>query len=294
MKDKVIATDLDGTLLYPKKTVRVLSRKTNKFCKRFVSDGGDLLFVSGRTPFAAQNIAEKLDMKPNMVGCNGAFVMSEGKVVFEKFLDNHLMRECLNLVHEISDPAFILLFTPDYGMVIPRKKSKKFPRFMFVVYNFWQFNLKEKSIVSDSKFEDVLDNGKVYKLMLMYGVSKKAEEVARVTNKKLRESGLDVEFSWSGPTIEITPKGCTKSAGINFYLDYKGYKKDNVIVVGDSGNDITMFDEFPENSFCIAKAHASVKKHAAHIIKRFYNLEEYVYPSAETNKAEKMKEGKKE
>jgi hypothetical protein len=56
----------------------------------------------------------------------------------------------------------------------------------------------------------------------------------------------EAEFSWVEQCIEITPKGCSKSEGIAFYLDYNHLSRDNVLVIGDSGNDISMFEAFKE------------------------------------------------
>jgi hydroxymethylpyrimidine pyrophosphatase-like HAD family hydrolase len=57
---------------------------------------------------------------------------------------------------------------------------------------------------------------------------------------------------------------------------------DNVLVVGDSGNDISMFQAFPGRSFCMDHSLEDVKQHASFVIKRFSDIENYVYPSAET------------
>ena len=45
---KVIATDLDGTLFYPKRRVRMIKSKSLKFLRRHIDNGGRLVLVSGR------------------------------------------------------------------------------------------------------------------------------------------------------------------------------------------------------------------------------------------------------
>ena len=113
------------------------------------------------------------------------------------------------------------------------------------------------------------------------------EFIAMEINRMLREKYPEAEFSWIGEFIEITPKGCSKSQGIAFYLEYNQISKDNVIVVGDSGNDISMFAAYPENSYCMAHANDHVQKHAKHIIKRFSDLEDVLYPSEDSNHPKK-------
>ena len=46
--------------------------------------------------------------------------------------------------------------------------------------------------------------------------------------------------------------------------------------MGDSGNDIAMFKEFYENSYCIAKANINVRKHAKHVIRYFDDIEKEI------------------
>ncbi len=52
-------------------------------------------------------------------------------------------------------------------------------------------------------------------------------------------------------------------------------KDDEVVVVGDSGNDIPMLDEFP-HSFAMESAPDYVKSHAQNKIRYVYELEDYI------------------
>jgi hydroxymethylpyrimidine pyrophosphatase-like HAD family hydrolase len=55
----------------------------------------------------------------------------------------------------------------------------------------------------------------------------------------------------------------------------KNWNISDVIVIGDSGNDVPMFTMFP-NSYCMSHAHPSIKKHARHVIKRVYHLQKLI------------------
>jgi hypothetical protein len=53
-----------------------------------------------------------------------------------------------------------------------------------------------------------------------------------------------------------------------------------------------MFEAFKEESFCMEHSPEAVQKHASHVIKRFYDLESYIYPSEENSKvSDTKKEG---
>ena len=72
------------------------------------------------------------------------------------------------------------------------------------------------------------------------------------------------------------PKGCSKGESLKKYQKYKGVSDENIYVVGDSGNDISMFKEYYENSFCMKHSSPAVKKYAKHILRRFYDLQAYL------------------
>ena len=46
---KLIATDLDGTLFYPKRRLTGMIKENKKFLKSFLNSGKDVLIASGRS-----------------------------------------------------------------------------------------------------------------------------------------------------------------------------------------------------------------------------------------------------
>ena len=125
------------------------------------------------------------------------------------------------------------------------------------------------------------EDGKIYKAMVFFGFGKRKNNFAKEMNKAFREQYPDVEFSWSLIVNEVTPKGCTKGQSIAYYCDHLGIDYNDVYVVGDSGNDITMFNTFKNNSFCMKHASKIVRKYATHTVGRIYQLEKYLLPKEE-------------
>ena len=70
-------------------------------------------------------------------------------------------------------------------------------------------------------------------------------------------------------------KGINKGFGLENYIKANGYTKDEVLVCGDSGNDLYMFDCFP-HSFAMAQSPDHFKSQANHVIKRISDLEDYL------------------
>ena len=127
------------------------------------------------------------------------------------------------------------------------------------------------------KFDEIINTGHAYKLMIMFGVSKKSKQRSLEANKELfKVFGNEIEASWSNEFIEISPYGCSKSNGLKLLENYLKINHNDVFVIGDSGNDISMFKEYQDNSFCMYHAPLSVSKYAKHTIKRFEKVKDYL------------------
>jgi hydroxymethylpyrimidine pyrophosphatase-like HAD family hydrolase len=125
-------------------------------------------------------------------------------------------------------------------------------------------------------FDEQLEKGEIYKVMVFYGFGKSKNELSKEINRFLREKFPTIESSWSSIVNELTPVDCHKGAGLEYYAKHLGLESNDIIVVGDSGNDITMFNKFHENSYAMTHAHASVKKYAKHTVKKIYKLKEKI------------------
>lgn len=281
--NKVIATDLDGTLFYPRKRFKMISNETKEFCLRFLNDGGRLLLVSGRNRNYGEKVCRALGRELDMVMCNGALVVSNGHVIKESTFDKDLLKKMLSEICSSYRIPVVILFTKHRNMVTTNAGMSLLTGAMYSTYQFLQGVYRETIIQSEKVFREELEKGEVYKVMLIFGAFGKAKRIARKANKELRERYPEAEFSWSSQAIEVTTAGTTKSNGIAFYLEYNGIPADNVLVVGDSGNDISMFEAFKDGSYCMSHSPETIQKHASHIIKRFVDLEDYVYPSVETD-----------
>ena len=282
MKGKVIATDLDGTLFYPKKIFSMIARSNRKFLKRFIDDGGRLVVVTSRGLPFMYKIPEKLGAPCDFICCNGAIVSADGKIVKQQAFDPAEFKSLINDLRTRYNPKLFLLNSATKGTIMTRTFTSFWTQFLYLSYEAFQGIYREKTVRSDHVFYDEIEKGNGYKMMFLVGFSKKRKLLAEKMTKELSEKYPDFSFSWVNQFIEVAPKGCTKAEGVAFYLAKLGLSNDNTMVVGDSGNDIPMFDAFHEKSYCMAHSPASVKTHAAHVIKRVSDLEETLYPSEDS------------
>ena len=274
---KLIATDLDGTLFYPKKRVRMISSKSLKFIRNHIDNGGRLVLVSGRNEEFSKKVVKKIDRPVDVIGCNASFIKVGDKMISETKFDVKKVNDMLDkLIDDVHPMAYFIM--DDKDNFVCRDKFKSL--FYKVGYALWvstQGVYRERFKTSREKFYECLNDGNARKIMVFFGIGKKNKNRAKEANKIIREKYKDVvEASWSGEFIELSPYGCSKSLGLKYYINYLNINPSDVYVVGDSGNDISMFNEFPEHSFCMKRSPLSVSKYAKYTISRFQELEKYI------------------
>ena len=273
---KIIATDLDGTLFYPKDKIEMISPKNLYFLQNFIDEGNKVVIISGRSIDFGKKVINKIGRDCSIIGFNGTCVYSDNQFIEKKTMPNELVKEFIDDTFQTCKNFGVFLMT-DKGVSVHLKTKSKFLRWCAKVYYKSQKIYAEQFSSLESDYEHELAYGNIYKAMLFFGISKRKMKAASEANKILRNSFENFECSWSGPVIEVTLKGCSKANALKDFIKLKNYSKDDVYVVGDSGNDISMFKEFYENSFCMEHSPKSIKKYARYTIDKFEDLSRYIY-----------------
>lgn len=99
LKKKVLAVDIDGTLVTPDKRI---TPRTKAVLSRFQSEGGILVLASGRPPKGMQPYTEALELKKYggyILAFNGSRVTdaATGQIVAQRFLDNSKLPDILQI-----------------------------------------------------------------------------------------------------------------------------------------------------------------------------------------------------
>ena len=277
----ILATDLDGTLFYPKKRLRMIQKKNIAFLRRVHEEGGRVVLVSSRSEQFLAKVVGKLGFPVDYIGTDGTMVYADGQKIRDCYFEPQNIKDLVNDLRSSYDPPLFIASSAEHPLIINRTQVSHMTNFMYVLYQMVQGVYREPWIRSDHVFFKEIATGKVNKLMVLIGLTKKKRQRSYQITKELQRKYPDFEFVWLDQFIEITPKGCSKASGLEFYLDYLGLNHDNVVVVGDSGNDVPMLDAFPGHSYAMAHAPKQVKEHATGVVKRVYELEPMLYPSAD-------------
>lgn len=280
---KAIATDLDGTLFYPKRKIRLLKTKNRKFLKSLDDRNIEIVVVTGRNKSIANKIERRIKSKRklSMIGCSGSLIIHNGEVIREKPIDKQKVMKLLEEFDKEKEIKSTIFMGSFRGMLID---LTHFPKIItpFVLLGLrMQGAYYEKSYIGRKKVLKMLEdnNSSVFKVMPIFGYSdfgkrgmKKAKEFACRMREKF---GDDFEFFESGTAVEILAKGTNKAESLKELFTKYNIKDNEVLVVGDSGNDIPMLEQFP-NSFAMSHAPEYVKKFAKNEIEYVYELEKYL------------------
>ena len=271
---KVLALDLDGTLFYPKKRIGMIPKKNIDFIRRFIDEGNKVVLCSGRNLPYALKVQEKLQRKIDVIGCNSSFIYCNDKIVKSSAMK---APEVGAMVNEFVDKFGIkiwLLMSKNQSLVIAGNLSR-IAQWIYTAIYFTHGIYAEKYIISNDAFKEEIENGDIYKLMMFFGLGKKAKDKACKANKYIREHYQNiVEASWTDNFIELTAPNVSKSNGLKDYCEINGINHNDVYVIGDSGNDISMFQAFYEHSFCMNHSPDKIKKFAKYHINKVADIEE--------------------
>ena len=272
---KLLAIDLDGTLFYPKRRRKCICKKNVLFLRKWIDAGNKVVLVTSRSTQFTEKLKDEIQRPVDFITCCSSQIIVGGQMLYEKSMPREKLKKIVAHIEKTYEPIAFLMTTENHPCII--KYSRKVSHMYLTFYRLWhwfQFSYREPYIADNELFEKELNESKVYKIMTFIGLRKKKAAVSKETNKELREAFTEIESSWTAQVNELTPSGCNKGNGVERYCTLMNINKDDVYVVGDSGTDITMFNKFHENSFCMKRGHPSARKYAKHIISRVYKLEE--------------------
>ena len=245
MNIKLIAVDLDGTLLNDKQEV---STKTKEALQRASKMGIKIVPCSGRPFPGIKEYLDELDLKdPNqyVVAFNGALVLnSEGRPIVEELLD-------------YNDFIFFEKIAQQLKANFHIEVRDKF----ITIDHFINYYLSRESwltrmpIKEDIKFTKAMFSGSAAEMRKIY--RKLPKEVIEKYNVSTSDETL----------IEINSKKASKGNALRELAKKLNIKKDEVMIFGDQKNDISMFDIADFYKVAMGNAVSEIKERANYVTK---------------------------
>ncbi|PZE21284.1 Cof-type HAD-IIB family hydrolase [Paenibacillus xerothermodurans] len=198
---RLIALDMDGTLLTEDKTV---SKENRAALEAAAAAGVTVMLATGRGIQNVMPYLEELELNSPIVTVNGSEVWaSPGTLHHRTLMDSKLIRD----MHSIAEE-----------------------------YDTWYWAYAVGDIFNKDKWVDSYDNHQ----WLKFGYYYEDAERLRAIRDKLAAWDL-FEVTNSHPfNIELNPKGVNKASGIRQVCELLGIDMSQVIAMGDSLNDESM------------------------------------------------------
>jgi Cof subfamily protein (haloacid dehalogenase superfamily) len=221
-RPKLIASDMDGTLLRTDDTV---SADTVAELERWRADGVPVVLATGRPPRWMSGVRDVLGYG-TAVCCNGAVILDLGKL---EILDEDLLQSDVleSVTTELRRREPDIWFAVEYGLEFRHEPIYK-PR--------WDVDVPG---VAEATLEEMVSQP-VAKLLARHEDLPRDEFVALVED--VVAGRATVTNSSSDALAEISAPGVTKASGLAKVAAGYGVGPEDVVVFGDMPNDIAAFE----------------------------------------------------
>ncbi len=273
---KLIAIDLDGTLFYPKKRIKLVSKENVRFLKWAKANGHQVVFVTSRNRQFVQKVLKEIDLDIDFVCRNGCVVVHDHQVILDKVMAKEDVQKVTAFIQQRHQPHMFSIDTKESSNIVFTSAYIWYLNIMYRMYYFLQGRYREDFDKNNTRFEkEMKQSSTIQRLLIYFGLGKKANKLALEESQVLKHQFPKLEIAWINGLIEVASLGTNKGQSLTKLVEAKKWNKDDVIVIGDSGNDVSMFHMFA-HSYCMDHAHPSIKKHARYVIKRVHHLQKII------------------
>lgn len=257
---KLLISDLDHTLLNDKKKV---DPRVQASIQKLIESGIDIGLASGRTDGDIKQISHQYLQYPcHRISENGVFVYTaNGERLFSTALPLEVIQPILEKAQSYS---FQIIFNAKNQSYVLRKTDELV-----------QYEKRSNMIFHENPH--LLDHlSGDFPLTKIAVVGELAE---------LKQFELDLEqhfvdkinfFISSPDCLDMIPKHTSKGRGLQVLMEQYQIKPEEVACVGDSYNDISMFQITP-HSFAMAHGEKQVRDAANHTVQSVTEVADYIY-----------------
>lgn len=245
---KMIISDLDGTLLTIENKVHdedILA------IKEALNSGIDFCLASGRKDVDIQAVASIIGYQFHRISQNGAFIFSrENQQLHDSSFEPQFAKELLERFK--ADDVITILSTIDKEYVEEKDE--------------YIYKMDERlfsPILEDKELHHKIGGTIIPSKIIIHGDEAKIHQL----HKEITEAfptKLDAYIS-EAEILDLVPKNISKGHAIELLLEHVGISRDEIACIGDSFNDIPMF-QLTKNSYAMSTAHPDVKKEATHVV----------------------------
>ena len=231
-KPRLVASDVDGTLLDP---VERVTDRTRRVIQRVLTDDVPFVLVSGRPPRWIPRVARE-------AGLTGYAVCANGAAVYDIGADEVLTVEEVPAMTLRDVVTAVTAALPGVRVAAERTTVGAEQHSPFAIEPGFRNPWGNPSGETDGP--DVVPRAEVIgraatKLLLRHrGMT--SQQMAAVLDEVLADQDLEVTYSSNSGMIEISAGGVTKASGLAWVCGLLDVPADKVVAFGDMPNDLPM------------------------------------------------------
>lgn len=251
---KLIVSDLDGTLLDMPNSISQTNLDAIEYA---YSRGAGFCFATGRDLASVRSIKKLLTHAPLLILGNGAVIYDEHEQIMEEdFFPNQYLKEVTDILNAHGVPHMIVATDGFYTTTDPEEVRRRFIERISAVSSMEDGRIfatdQDKpcnNLVQITAMEPFVQTKKIIKVE---GFHMDSAPIDAVKHELEKYTGLS-HLSTGKNNVEITNITAQKGLALKKYIKKLGLTEDEVMVLGDSQNDLSMFEHFkygfaPENS----------------------------------------------
>ena len=266
---KLIVSDMDGTLLAHDSSISKGNIEAIRYAQ---SKGVQFAIATGRDYSSLKGILEAHDLKCFSILGNGAqFCNENGEILSSAYFPKKCFKQVLQIFDELKIHYMIFSANGFYSTAEPNVVRDAFIDRCVV-----QFKRKREDYLDDGCNQDMacMKLKKIGDLDDFINSSIDIIKVEAFNNdvsliEKAKEKLQEIEgiayLSSFDDNIEVTDKAAQKGLILENVIEELGYSKDEVMVLGDGLNDITLFERF-KYSFAPGNANETIKAMAYQVV----------------------------
>lgn len=257
MSIRLIASDMDGTLLDPQTNI---SKANADAIRRLESAGIEFLICSGRDYEDARSAMESCDITCGYICLSGAAVYSQDGEILNEIPLTH--QNLVDIERILTEQEVDMDILTSHGRYTTAPEDRRLEE----LYSFLSGRIGSPASISReledavqkrmesttfiSSLKDLSEDITVFKIC-SNGLS--VQKVAAL--KEIFAGYPDLAAASSFPNnIELTNQAAQKGPALKAYAESKGISLEDVMVLGDSDNDLSMFT--PEFGWTVAMENA--------------------------------------
>ncbi|AOR22244.1 HAD-IIB family hydrolase [Clostridium taeniosporum] len=254
---KLLASDLDGTLVAGNE---LRNDKDLTLINKLKEYGHKLIVSTGRSYDMVIPLMEKYNIEYDyLLLCNGGLIMNrDHDKVFDEWVSNKISNKIINDYYNNETLVYLDNYKNSIFIDNPEIYKSK-------VGDMMDFFTRKIYI------EEALSSKDNYKIISLAPIDKDQVKAEKIKNDIIENYGEYVEAYRNKFFVDIVPKGCSKGNALKRILEVENISKDNLYVVGDSFNDVSMFN-ITYNSYTFNDSEDEVKEVANNKVNYVYEV----------------------